>query len=466
VGSLGSADARSMALGNEFTVISSGVYSVGRNPANLALDVKHKVEVATVLPLPNVSAIGGSNFLSVEDFNYFFTENGGADPNLDPNTNNSELFGNELTVSDKHRLLALFSNDNRIHTKVSNTIFAMSYYGGERIGGFAFSIHDQAAVTSNIPKDLVDLVLFGNQPGRVYNLNETRFDAWLLRSYSLSYALDISNFLPVPFKSLRGGISIKYISGMAYASLRMPNTSLMTGEDYFGINVQSEVTFRSAMSPDFGMTYDFEEGSKESNISPFPEPVGSGFGFDLGVTSDINDRLTVGLSVTDMGSINWDSETVEYASTTNYILDDLTESEVVDSVFDNIIGDGQYVDGYSTGLSTALHLGGSYIVGTMDKKKFTSILLVTVGYHQGFNNLPGNSTNPRFTIGLEWQVAKWFDLRTGTSLGGRDDINWALGFGIDASVLEFHFATTDMTGPLGSSSNKIVSVSMGTRWKF
>jgi hypothetical protein len=309
-------------------------------------------------------------------------------------------------------------------------------------------------------------MLFGNQPGRAYDLSETRFDAWVLRSYSLSYALDVANFLRMPVKTLRGGISLKYISGIAYTSLRMPNTSLTTDADYFGINVQSEIAFRSAISPDFGVTYDFQEGSRESNISPFPEPAGYGIGIDFGVASDINDRLTVGLSITDMGAMSWDTETAEYASATQFVLDDLTETEVVDSLFDTILGDGEFVDGYSSQLPTALHLGGYYKVGNMDTKKFSPILLVSVGYHQGFNNLPGNSTIPRFAIGLEWQVAKWFALRTGTSLGGRDDIDWALGFGIDASVLEFHFATTNMTGALGSASNKIVSISMGTRWKF
>jgi hypothetical protein len=164
--------------------------------------------------------------------------------------------------------------------------------------------------------------------------------------------------------------------------------------------------------------------------------------------------------------MSWDTETAEYASTTQFVLEDLTETEVVDSLFDTIIGDGEFVDGYSSSLPTALHLGGYYKVGNMDTKKFSPILLVSIGYHQGFNNLPGNSTSPRFAIGLEWQVAKWFALRTGTSLGGRDDIDWALGFGIDASVLEFHFATSNMAGVLGSASNKIISISMGTRWKF
>lgn len=460
IGSVGMSDARSMALGNEFTAISTGVYSIGKNPANLAFHYDHSVEVATVLPFPNVNAIGGTNFLSVEDFNYFFTENS------DNNTNTNELIKRDLTVSDKQRLLALFSTDNRIHTNVSYTIFALSVYGGEYVGSFAFSIHDQAAVNSNIPKDIVDLALFGNQPGRVYDLSDAQLDAWVLRSYSLSYALDISNYFPLPFKSLNGGITLKYIQGFAHASLSKFNTSLVTDADTYAVNVHSEIVLHSAVSPDFGFTYDFEDSTKQSNITPFPKPVGSGIGVDIGFSSEINDRLTVGASVTDIGSLDWEAETVEYSSVTDFTLNDITEDEVVDSLLDTIIGDGQFIDGYSTGLSTAIHIGGSFKVGTLDQNNSAGILLITGGYHHGFNNLPGNSTNPRFTLGLEWWIANWFQLRTGTSFGGRDGFQWAFGFGLDASLLEFHFATSNVTGTFGSTSSKIYSVSIGTRWKF
>jgi len=327
-------------------------------------------------------------------------------------------------------------------------------------------MHDQAAVNSNIPKDLVDLALYGNQSGRVYNLNDAQLDAWVLRSYSFSYARDITSIFPTTLKSIHAGLTFKYIQGIAYASLSKVNTSLVTNADDYGIDVQSELILHSAVSPDFGLTYDFEDGTEEGNFTPFPEPAGSGFGFDIGVTSEINDRIKVGASLTDIGSINWDTETVEYSSVTEFTLNDITESEIVDSLFDTILGEGKFVDGYSTGLATAIHVGGSYVISSMDQTDFPGLLLITGGYHQGFNNLPGNSTNPRFALGIEWQPVEWFQLRTGSSFGGRDGFNWAFGIGFDASLLEFHFATSNITGTLGSESSKIISVSIGTRWKF
>lgn len=457
IGSVGASDAKSMALGNEFTVVSNGIFALGKNPANLVGNADYSVEVATVLPLPNVNVIGGSNFLSLDEFDYFFAGDTGA---------NNQIVSKALTVDDKERFVALFGSENRIHTNVSNTIFAISIYHSKEIGAFAFGIHDQASATSNIPKDMVDLMMFGNQPGRVYDLSEVQLDAWLLRSYSLSYALDLTKIIPLPFKSFHGGISVKYIQGIAYVSLSSGNSSISTDANTYGVNIQSDMAFHSAISPDFGVTYDFEEGTRESNISPFPEPVGTGIGFDIGATSEINRRLSVGFSMTDIGSISWNGQTVEYLSNSAFTLDDLTEDEVVDSLFDTMIGDGHYVDGYSTGLSTALHLGGALKVGKMGREDVHSILLIVGGYHQGFNNLPGNSTNPRFTLGFELRAADWFQIRTGTSFGGRDEFKWAVGLGFDLDALEFNFATTSMNSAVAAEQAKMVSVAIGTRWKF
>ena len=70
-GSISYPDARSVAMGSQFAVTSLGVYSVSSNPANLAIS-KNKIEIATVLPIPNFSGSTGSDFMSVSDLNYYF----------------------------------------------------------------------------------------------------------------------------------------------------------------------------------------------------------------------------------------------------------------------------------------------------------------------------------------------------------------------------------------------------------
>ena len=58
-GSIGSVDARSMGFAKTYTAVTKGVYSIGLNPANLILEDTLKFQIATLLPVPSLSAIGG-----------------------------------------------------------------------------------------------------------------------------------------------------------------------------------------------------------------------------------------------------------------------------------------------------------------------------------------------------------------------------------------------------------------------
>jgi hypothetical protein len=93
-GSVGVKDARSMGLGKTHNATSSGIFSVGINPANLSYESQNLFEIATVLPLPTISLRTGTDFISFNEFNYYF---GGV--NGEPRY---------LTDEDKEKLNSLF----------------------------------------------------------------------------------------------------------------------------------------------------------------------------------------------------------------------------------------------------------------------------------------------------------------------------------------------------------------------
>ncbi|MGA7836452.1 MAG: hypothetical protein WB996_00660 [Ignavibacteriaceae bacterium] len=46
-------------------------------------------------------------------------------------------------------------------------------------------------------------------------------------------------------------------------------------------------------------------------------------------------------------------------------------------------------------------------------------LLLAVDFYQDFNDMPGNSKKPRFSLGMEWKPMEWVPyLRLGISVGG------------------------------------------------
>ncbi len=186
----------------------------------------------------------------------------------------------------------------------------------------------------------------------------------------------------------------------------------------------------------------------------------------MGFTAELNDILTMGLAVTDIGSITWDQETVEYSSGSEFLLTDLTDSEMMDSLTNSLQGEGHYAEEFSTSLPTAIRFGVSMQVDRFFQDSFPGELLVVMDFNQGFNDLPTNSTSPRFSMGFEWKLLSWFPLRSGISLGGRDKFNWGLGFGFDFGLIEMNMATSDMNSIVNGNGAKRIGVSLGSLWKF
>ena len=108
-GSVGLTDPVSVAMGKTYTTTTRGVYAVGINPANLAISDAGHIE-AIVLP-PNMSLRLGTDFLSINEYNYFF---GGV---TDPSGNKVGRF---LNNSDKDRLRNLFKEGGMIFLDVNS----------------------------------------------------------------------------------------------------------------------------------------------------------------------------------------------------------------------------------------------------------------------------------------------------------------------------------------------------------
>ena len=160
-----------MSLAKTYTATTSGIYSIGINPANLSFNNNDFIQFSTLLPLPSISLGTGSSFISMNDINYFF---GGV---------NGEA--RYLTEQDKERLNALFDGGGRVFASVNADLFSVSIKPADKIGAFAFSIYDYAGMKARIPGALADLALSGNPVGKKFDLSEADVKVWWLRNYEL-----------------------------------------------------------------------------------------------------------------------------------------------------------------------------------------------------------------------------------------------------------------------------------------
>jgi hypothetical protein len=448
-GSNGVVDARSMSMGKTYNSNASGIYSIGINPANI-LKGEYRFEISSVLPLPAVSVGTGSNFISLDEINYYF---GGV--NGEPKY---------LTEQDKQNLNKLFSDGGVMFASVSANLFSFKFFLSKEIGSFAFSINDFASSRVVFPRALVDVALTGNELLKPYNFDEADVKAWWIRSYSLSYAREIFGKNKWVFDSFNAGISFKLVHGFSYAGTERNNTNFSTGASAELIG-KTDLLGYSSFSDDLGVKYKFDSTSRKSHFSIFPSPAGVGFGFDLGASASL-ERWNFSLSVTDIGKIKWDKNVAEFSSLGNIYIDDLANKEQRDSAKEVLELNSKKTDRFYTSLATAIRFGASYLLG-VSKEEFPGTLLLSFDFNQGLNNMPGNNVVPRFSIGAEWKPKDWFPyFRTGFSLGGGIPFGWAFGIGVDADILELHFATSDMQGAFSPNSSKVISFSLSSRWKF
>ncbi|MBU2444490.1 MAG: hypothetical protein KJ666_02800 [Bacteroidetes bacterium] len=458
-GSYGFTDARSLSLANTYTARSLGVDALGINPANLALQDLTSFSLKTVIPLPTI----GFNFsapISMERINYFF---GGVDDG------SGKKVGRYLTEADKSELGDLLS-DGEFITNFAITPLAFTININKNVGAFGFAVTDRLGTNERLSRAFLDLAFSGLTSGNVYSFSDIVVKSAYWRDISLSYARQIFKKDDFFIKELFGGISLKMVQGFYYVGTAKNNSQFQLG-DKNKIIGSWDYEVNTAFSPDIGVNYGSDSVSTIEDFSPslFPTPAGSGFGFDIGFTGKINEQLTVGLALTDIGSITWDKNQATIKGSGNFIFEGYTTKEALDSLedkFKKITND--LSSSFSTSLPTALRIG---VVYQLDQAPFIGSfpgqMAVSFDYNQGFNDEIGNTKTPRFSLGIDWNPGNWIPfVRTGLSFGGKQGFNWAFGLGFMLGPLDFNFATSNFNSLLGMNSAKHLSFGMDTKWRF
>ena len=444
LGTEGVFDARNFGMGRTSNAVSRGVYSIGINPANLISYPAQKMEISTLLPLPSLSVKGGTNFISIDDINYFFGGVNGQARYLDS--------------KDKQRLMNLFADGGDVGVSTTVNLFMISFMVNSGFGTISFSVNDIASAKCKIPKAVPEIALYGNPAGKVFDFSGFDLKSWYLRSYALSYAKRIYSSDSFPSDIISAGITVKYVQGFSYAGTDKVNSSFTTGTSG---QIEGNADYRgySAFSSNFGVKYDFENVKKNSTFSLFPEPAGSGFGFDLGVSAEFKNEWKFSVAVTDIGKIKWDKNAAQFTASGTVYIDDISSEAQRDSLKDKFVGKSKKIDSFNTDLPTVLRIGMA--------KYFSASLTAAVDYNLGFNDMPGNSKKGRLSLGIEWKPMNWIPyIRSGISFGGLYGFGWAAGLGFDIGILEINLATSDLNSFVTPNKAKYLSVALDTRWKF
>lgn len=385
-GAIGDSSPRAMGLGQSYTALARGPEAVFWNPANLGLSSspRFKWEVLGV----GLTLVAENNSFSVQTYNDNFTD--------------SEHF---IDRDVKDDLLGDVPDEG---LKFNADVEPILAAGLPINGGVAFPMPWglKSAVTTGltigvegeVPKDMFELMVFGNEFDRTYDITDWDGSFWLIGSLNWAAAKPwIPWVLMDHLDEMAVGGTLKLLGGVYGEVLRSGGA---------GLTAQVHRTDAQAFAV-------AQSGG------------GIGFGLDLGVAGVLKDQRTtfsVGL-LNLLDVMSWSIEAQQdsvFAHASNLRVTRALDVENLEDVLENedVDGDGDIdfhktisEDSFSRSLPAMLRVGVAH-------RPIPQLTLVG-NWDQAFSSGFGITTTPRVSAGAEYRLVPWFPTRVGMTVGGR-----------------------------------------------
>lgn len=375
--------ARSHLTLNPVTAI--GFDAVLHNPANLGLTENPDYS----LRLISLNLFALNNLLNLDLYNRYL----GTDSAVD-NTEKVELF---RSVPDN----GLIANGD-----LNLGILDFSY----RNFGFAFRRFYLGNV--KITKEFIDLILFGNQLRRTYDLSNFSLDYIIYNSFNLAYALPV---IKQKNCSATIGFGIKYLMGNRVEITKQALGSLYSDECFIEGKldwIRASATGGYGLGIDLGSTY--ETGK---------------YRFSLALLN-----ITPGIKWTENSTTKKLSMTID-----SFSIYRIVKTNSLDSVFwtDNF---SSVSESFHTKIPIYLTLGAGWKFDD-----FGSILSLI--YEQNLAGTKFSTYTPKFSLDLEWNLLQVIMINPSITVGGSEGIGFSLGVGKNIRRLLFGCSLESIRSP-------------------
>jgi hypothetical protein len=392
----GLSSARAVAMGDAQMGLAKGVYAPLFNPANIALSGYGQAGVE----IAGVGAEIFNNSFSLSDYNGYT--------------------GAVLSNADKSAILGKIPIEGlELSARVQASAMTIS------LGSFVISTNGVAASEINLSKDIIELLLNGNQLNDTLSLDEMYSEAIAYATVGLTAG---KTLYKSGTRQLTIGATYKYIRGLAYEDIVRINGEASTTMSGFGGS--GMVVARTATG-------------------------GTGYAIDFGAALKLSDNHTAGISFSNLfNGITWNKQTEEHYY--SFRLDTLTIDNMDnDSVF---VSDdySQEIGDFKSNIPTVMRIGLADISG-----KF----LWAADWEQGFKLGAGVSSKPRLSFGGEYRLIGFLPFRAGYSLGGGKGSTVSFGTGLDLSLYYLDVAATNH-GSIASGSSKGIHLALSTGLRF
>ena len=392
--SAANSNARSLAMGGAYLTLARGMEAPAWNPANLGL----RNSPGFSLTLGSIGFQVENNGYSIADYNRY---NGAF-----------------LTEDDKNEILERISSDG-LQLAVRGGVQVLSLSAGR----LALFVPFETATNLRFSEQFLELAFHGNPLDQTYDFSNNDGEAYAATGAGMAYGFPIRIGF---FNELAAGVSVRYVYGIAHGEVLESSGLVSTTME--GVSGDGRVLLRHSQG-------------------------GQGFAADWGAVARLNQRLTAGISLSNMfNSLKWNKKVTmrEYGVTLEPVTVESLQNTDEDSIFDSY--ESEY-DGeaYSAGVPAELRLGASY--------KLRRIVLAA-NLVQGFEERLGVSTKTQLSTGVELRLIGFLPLRAGVSFGGLSGFAFGTGLGLDFGGFDLDFGYGS-SGSLPGEGMKGMAFGMG-----
>ena len=365
--------------------------------------------------------------------NLFSVSLGLGSGSITPDWINNQLFGGRdlRDINQKKSFLKGISKDINVQVPLYSSLPLINF----SFGSSMISLGQVVSYTSvNIPKDLTQVPFVGLEKDEELNINDLSIEhiTYLPLSYSKGFALKPS-LIPFGNKSY-AGVRASLLIGLAEVHTKKVEGIIKGTEANTIIDADIEIGSSLPVSIDDSV------------------PAGSmpiGLGIDLGVITEMDEKLSIGLSIDNLfASFNWDGATMYSAIAQGEIEpDEITEADSLSDLLSQ--SELKESSSYKTSLPTSMNLSGTYKAD--DWVTLDANIRIDIG-----DSYWGSKT-PLFSISSEFFPSTKAPIYLGMSFGGENSFVWGTGISLKMGSIIFDVSG----GQLGGLFNDATGMQFG-----
>ncbi len=386
------------------------LYLMEKNPQTNNINPSFFPDCKWYITLPSVTNMAFTSPFSVSD--------------IFQNTPGGKVINNDYVLSN-------LRDNNTLNFNGSVDLFGF----GVRASDWLFTFSTAIRYESNLifKKDFFGLVLKGNaqfegQTASLLEKNSLEGIVWGEAAVGVAHKINEKLAVGLKAKALMGGLHVN--SENTYIDV-------MTGAD--GQNLGFKYNLDMVMSSPFSFDSTDLGSAEFSGV-----PTNFGFGFDLGATYKLTDKIEFTASLLDIGFINWNQNLKKIVSgkpNNEYVFTGLDPAELTSGSMDfgnlmdsikNMIKDYKIVDGGEAAthaLPFKYLLSGSYFILPSLKASLLYRGEVRNGHHYASG-----------TLGLDYTVGNWLELIVANTVNNGDWFNPGAGASFTiGKTFQFYF---------------------------